>query len=124
VVVSPLVREVALPIPGWVPGRLPLAAWALAIHATWIAGLVRRRAEAPEVAARVRAAAAWCAARHESVGGGAVVVVTHGVMRRLLARELTAAGWRAAPGRRSYAHWSVWRLRPPAGGAPAAVDAA
>jgi broad specificity phosphatase PhoE len=123
--VSPLVREVALPIPGWVPGRVPLTAWALAIHASWVAGLVRRRAEAPEVVARVRAAAAWCAARCDAAGREATVaVVTHGVMRRLLARELLAAGWRAEPGRRSYAHWSAWRLRAPAGGAPAPGDAA
>jgi broad specificity phosphatase PhoE len=123
--VTPLVREVALPVPGWLPGRAPLTAWALAIHASWVAGLLRRRAESPAVAARVREAAAWCDARCAAAGPGeTVVVVTHGVVRRLLARELLAAGWRAAPGRRSYAHWSAWRLERPAGGAAAPDDAA
>ncbi|MDF1504312.1 histidine phosphatase family protein [Roseisolibacter sp. H3M3-2] len=110
---SPLVREVGLPIPAWLPGRAPLAVWALGIHATWIFDLARRRAEPAEVGPRVRERAARCAARCAAADGGTVAVVTHGVMRRLLARELAAAGWRGAPGRRSYAHWSVWRMAPP-----------
>ncbi|HEY0036627.1 MAG TPA: hypothetical protein VGB66_08070, partial [Longimicrobium sp.] len=42
-----------------------------------------------------------------------VVVVTHGVFRRLLARGLVARGWKLASGRRRYAHWSAWHLTRP-----------
>ena len=42
---------------------------------------------------------------------GELAVVTHGVLRRILARQLEARGWRPDGMRRSYAHWSVWTLR-------------
>jgi broad specificity phosphatase PhoE len=115
VLVSPLFREVPLPLPGWGPRRAPLALWEALIHAQWAADLARRRALPPEAAAQVREAAAWCRASctaPEPVAGP-VVVVTHGVFRRFLTGALVAAGWRAARGRRSYAHRSAWRLTAP-----------
>ena len=108
VTASPLFREVPLPIPTWLPGRAPLVVWGALISLRWGIDITRGRDALPEWLEQARAAAAWC---DDACGPhGTVVVVTHGVFRRLLARRLAATGWRAAPGRRSYAPWSVWRL--------------
>ena len=106
--VSPLLRETRLRVPSWAPRRAPLAVWATVMHLSWL--LDRARGVAPpDARERARLAAAWCG---EQCGepDGTMAVVTHGIFRLLLARELVAAGWRAAPGRQSYANWSVWRF--------------
>jgi hypothetical protein len=74
--------------------------------------LVRRRGVATDAIERTRQAAEWCrdACERCAAGGGTIVVVTHGVFRRMLLQVLLGQGWRAEPGRRSYAHWSAWRL--------------
>lgn len=109
--VSPLLREEPLPIPRLGTLRASLAVWEALIHLRWGLDILRRDAS-PGAEARARAAAAWCRA---ACGGTdrTLVVVTHGVFRRLLARQLIADGWTLAPGRRSYARWSVWRLSAP-----------
>ena len=106
--VSPLLRETRLRVPSWAPRRAPLAVWATVMHLSWL--LDRARGVAPpDARERARLAAAWCGERCGEPDG-TVAVVTHGIFRLLLARELVAAGWRAAPGRQSYANWSVWRF--------------
>ena len=111
VTISPLLREVPLPIPGSFPFRVPLAAWAALIHLRWGFDLARRRGAPIEAIERARLAARWCGETcARDVDGGVLAVVTHGAFRRLLAQELLVHHWRAKPGRRSYAHWSVWRL--------------
>lgn len=113
VTISPLFREVPLLIPRSLPFRAPLAAWEALIHIRWGLDLVRRRGVARETMERARHAAAWCrdACASCTPGGGTIAVVTHGVFRRMLLEVLVANGWRCEPGRRSYAHWSVWRVR-------------
>lgn len=111
VLVSPLLREVPLAIPESVRFRVPLAAWAVVIHLRWTLDILRGRDMSVETLERVRAASAWCSdVLRRSGNGAALAVVTHGVVRRMLARQVVADGWRAEPGRRSYAHWSVWRF--------------
>lgn len=111
VLISPLVREVPLAIPESVRFRVPLAAWALVIHARWALDIVRGSDMSAEVLERVRAASAWCSEVLAKRGTGAsLAVVTHGVVRRMLARQLVIDGWSAEPGGRSYDHWSVWRF--------------
>ena len=111
VTVSPLFREVPLPIPRWLPCRAPLAVWDALIHLRWGLDAARGRPASPEALDRARRAAEWCRDVREGMHADATVaVVTHGVFRRLLAQRLLDDGWSAAAGRRSYAHWSVWRL--------------
>jgi len=108
-VVSPLLREVSLPIPGpsWL--RMPLGAWGTLIGLSWMIDLASGRG-ALHMPARARAgkAAAWMtslAAEHDEV-----VAVTHGAFRRYLYEALLGQGWRSATGRPSYAHWSAWEF--------------
>jgi broad specificity phosphatase PhoE len=113
--VSPLLRETRLRVPRWAPRRAPLGVWAAALHLSWLIDRTRGVDAAPDARERARRAAAWCGERCRercppSEPDGTVAVVTHGIFRRLLAQELVAAGWRAAPGRQSYANWSVWRF--------------
>jgi broad specificity phosphatase PhoE len=112
---SALLREETLPLPGWVHVRLPLSAWEVLVHIRWFIDRSLRRDAGPEVLERARLASRWC---HE-VGREAcldpekdatVAIVTHGVFRRILARQLVADGWHFEPGRLSYDNWSVWRL--------------
>jgi broad specificity phosphatase PhoE len=114
--VSPLLRESRLRVPSWAPRRAPLLVWATVMHLSWLLDRVRGVDAAPDARERARLAAAWCGEQcgeqcgeHGGEPDGAVAVVTHGIFRTLLARELVAAGWRAAPGRQTFANWSVWR---------------
>jgi broad specificity phosphatase PhoE len=104
VVVSELLREVTLEPPLWLPLPLPIQIWEAMNHAQWSYRLLLRVDH--EHTRRARAAAQWLM---QLVPAGATgVVVTHGSFRRVLARQLLAAGWRSASARRSYQHWSVW----------------
>jgi broad specificity phosphatase PhoE len=108
--VSPLLREVPLPIPK-LGIRAPLAVWAALIHARWTLDTMRRRDVAADIRERVRAASDWCREIARAHGERTTLaVVTHGVMRRLLLRELATTGWKPQGWRRSYSPWSVWTV--------------
>lgn len=110
IIVSPLFRELPLPLPAWRKLRIPLAVWEAVGHIRWSVGIARGRAISPEARERVRLAAAWCreTSRDLTADGNTIAIITHGLFRHALAQELTADGWRPERGRRSYAHWSVW----------------
>jgi broad specificity phosphatase PhoE len=108
--VSTLLREVPLPIPP-VPIRAPLAVWNALIHLRWGIDILRGCDASREARSQAEAAATWCVVAARQARSGTIAVVTHGVFRRLLARQLLAEGWRFEPGPRSYGHWSTWRLR-------------
>jgi broad specificity phosphatase PhoE len=100
---SPLLREIPLPIPR-LPMRAPLAAWGTAMHLAWSYRVVRRDKSADELA-RVGAAIEWLT----SVAGSELtVVVTHGVFRSSLARELLRLGWVSEGRKGGFSHWSEW----------------
>ena len=101
--VTPLLREFRLEPPGWMP-RLPMQFWEVFSHAQWSYRLLRSTAH--DVIRRADDAAEWLAQR--AGDSAAVVAVTHGGFRRIVASRLEARGWRAASERRSYANWSVW----------------
>lgn len=103
--VSKLLRETPLTIPAW-PTRLPLQGWNILMTVAWSYRLVRG-ADAPE-ADRVRAAAAaeWLTGLVSD--GSTAVVVTHGVVRRLVSQELLRRGWTNPSRRGVYRHWSAW----------------
>jgi len=107
---SPLFREAPLRIPALGGVSIPLALWALCIHAHWMIDIVRGRDMTEDVRTRCSDAADWCVQACRDRGPTSVVaVVTHGVFRRALARMLIERGW-TMQGRRSYAPWSVWEL--------------
>jgi broad specificity phosphatase PhoE len=108
--VSTLLREIQLPIPS-APLRAPLAVWNALIHARWGLDILRGRDVSKEAKSQAEAAATWCIVAAREARTGTIAVVTHGVFRRLLAKQLVHEGWRYEPGPRSYDHWSTWRLR-------------
>ncbi len=108
VTLSPLLREAPADLPHWKHVRMPRALWELAVKVHWGIRILRRTDIPPKDLERATKAAFWIdglASRHRHI-----VVVTHGVFRRILARQLEALGWRPDGRRRSYAHWSIWSL--------------
>lgn len=108
VIVSPDLRETALEVPQWLPLRMPLGAWALAIGAQWALDSLRGMGASPDEMQRAERAATWLgdlARQH-----GSVVVVTHAAFRRLLAARLVSSGWRSEGERRSHENWSAWEF--------------
>jgi len=101
--ISPLLRELYFEIPAWGP-RLPILAWDALFHAWWS---VRMAVDTrhPELE-RARAAAEWVDAN----ATGLTIAVTHGGFRRLLARQLSARGWKIRGPASSFANWSAWEL--------------
>jgi broad specificity phosphatase PhoE len=113
---SPLLREVPLAIPTLGGIRAPFAVWATAIAVGWGVDILRGEDCPPTDEERVFAAMEWCEERQREVGeSGTLAVVTHGVMRRLLATRLCERGW-TMHGRRSYDPWSAWELTRRSGG--------
>lgn len=109
IVVTPLLRESALEIPKWLPLSMPLPAWDAIMTAQWGYQILRGTDARPEELKRAGAAATWLTKYSEETES--IVVVTHGVFRRLLAQRLIRLGWEAQPGRQSYDTWSAWTLK-------------
>jgi broad specificity phosphatase PhoE len=101
--VTPLLRELRLEPPTWMP-RLPIQAWDAISHVQWSVRLMRGTPH--DVVRRASDAAEWLG-KH-AADAATVVAVTHGGFRRVIANRLEAQGWRAGLERRSYANWSVW----------------
>lgn len=101
--VTPLLRELRLEPPDWLP-RLPIQAWDVISHLQWSYRLGRGTPH--DVVRRASDAAEWLGQR--AADSCTVVAVTHGGFRRVIANRLVAQGWRAGVERRSYANWSVW----------------
>lgn len=104
--VSPLFREAPLEVPEWVRARWPLPVWAMCIHLHWIAGQLRGVSAPTEALNRATDAAAWLAELTRDTPN--VVVVTHGVFRRLLGIRLVESGWTAERRTGGYRNWSAW----------------
>ncbi len=103
--IQPLVRELFLEPPRWIP-FLPMEAWDAISYFQWSARMALGIDH--ELMQRAEHAARWLVER--SANGGTVFVVTHGGFRRLLTSRLEARGWRCTNQRRSYANWSAWSL--------------
>jgi broad specificity phosphatase PhoE len=108
--VDALFREAALPFPGSrclrCP-RLPPALWAVLLRLAWLCGYARGADALAIVQQRARTASAELIA---AAADGPVLLVGHGIMNRLIARELRSAGW-TATGRHGSAHWGIARYR-------------
>ena len=109
VMVSPLLREIDLEPPHWIPLRLPIGVWDGFSYLQWSYRLLARRDH--EYVRRADEAAGWLIAR--AGRSETVLAVTHGGFRRIVAQRLAVKGWMPAAGRRSYANWSVWSYDSP-----------
>jgi broad specificity phosphatase PhoE len=106
VVTSPLLREIRLEPPRWIPLRLPIAAWDVLSHLQWSYRLVVGADH--DSVRRAEAAADWL--EQHARCSTTLLVVTHGGFRRILAARFIARRWQLAPGRASYANWSSWEF--------------
>lgn len=103
--VSELLREAPLAVPGW-PTPLPFRIWEMMIHVGWGYRIAVGADASDADRARAKAAATWLS---ETVTpDSTALVVTHGVFRRLLAKELVAQGWAGGARRGGYRPWSFW----------------
>jgi len=104
---SPLLREIRLEPPRWVPVRLPIQIWDVFSHVQWSYRLFSNADH--EYVRRARDAASWLIEHAEHSSN--VVAVTHGGFRRLLDAQFVERGWRRGFDRRTYDNWSVWSYR-------------
>jgi len=97
-----LFREAELPYAAWPAPQLPPQAWAALFRLLWLGGYSRGCEPCREARERARRAAGHLRALADA---GPVLLLGHGIMNRLIGRELQAAGWRrqGAPGR---GYWS------------------
>jgi len=106
VITSPLLREIRLEPPRWIPLRLPITAWDLVSHLQWSYRLRARTQH--EFVHCAHSAADWLEQR--AGASNTILAVTHAGFRRLVAARLIARGWRRSSDSASYAHWSSWEL--------------
>lgn len=106
VITSELLRESPLAIPRW-PTRLPVPVWDGLVHVCWSCRILRGTDVSSAEQARAAAAADWLSTlvAHDR---STAVVVTHGVFRRLLTKQLVARRWSGQERRAGYAPWSAW----------------
>ncbi|MDQ2819834.1 MAG: histidine phosphatase family protein [Pseudomonadota bacterium] len=102
-------REAALPFPLWRFPRLPAPLWAALFRLSWLLGYSRGADALASVTARARNASALLVA---GAADGRVLLIGHGVMNRLIARELRAAGW-TGTGMHGSGYWSTVSLKSP-----------
>jgi hypothetical protein len=112
VVLSPLLRELDLEVPGWVNWPMPLAGWALAVGMEELRASHRGGQTASAALGRVEAAADWLS--HAARVHGSVLAVTHGNFRRKVAARLVDRGWQITRRRGGLRPWSSWDLAAPA----------
>jgi len=104
---SPLLREMRLEPPRWIPGRLPIQIWDMFSHVQWSYRLFANADH--EYVRRASAAVDWLA--YHASRSPSVVAVTHGGFRRILDARLVQRGWRRTFEKKRYHNWSVWSYR-------------
>lgn len=95
--------EAELPFALWRAPRLPPEAWAAIFRILWFFGYSRGADSLAQTQSRARAAALKLVAL---AADGPVLLVGHGIMNRLIGKELQAMGWAARSRQRSQ-HWSM-----------------
>jgi broad specificity phosphatase PhoE len=101
--------EAALPFPLWRFPHLPPPLWASLLRIAWLLGYARGAATFAAETLRARQAANCLVA---AAAEGPVLLVGHGIMNRLIARELRRSGWTSADCQRS-GYWSAVRYQSP-----------
>ena len=103
--------EAPLPFPLWRFPRLPPAVWVVLFRLAWLGGYARGADAYAVVALRAKAASASLVA---AAADGPVLLVGHGILNRMIARELRRAGWTTASHQRS-GHWAATGFQSPPG---------
>ena len=104
---DPLWAEAELPHPDRLPAALPWPAMLALCRLAWLVGY--RANAAGRRADRRRAVAAADRLVELVAEGGAVALVGHGILNRMIRRELERRGWRTAS-RTGDGHWSCATL--------------
>jgi broad specificity phosphatase PhoE len=107
--ITPLLREIRLEPPQWIPLRLPIEVWDVMSALQWSYRL--RVGAENDFVHRAREAAEWLS--RLNADGDTIMAVTHGGFRRIVAAALTARGWKETRERRAWDNWSVWSFTPP-----------
>lgn len=104
----PALDEADLPCPSWLGPPLSYRSAALVARLGWFAGYSSNAASLEATVTRARTGAANLVELARS--RGTVLAVGHGIMNRLVGRELVRSGWvrEARPGS---GYWSVTRFR-------------
>jgi broad specificity phosphatase PhoE len=106
--VSPLLREILIDPPRWIPFRVPIHTWDW-LNYTRLSYRLLVNANHDDIR-RADNAVDWL--REHTHASAKVVAITHGGFRRILDARLIARGWRRARGPKSYANWSTWSYTP------------
>lgn len=106
IVITPLLREIRLEPPLWIPFALPISTWDALSHAQWSYRLWAKSRNA--FVERADQATEWLEERASRAR--TTLVVTHAGFRRLLHARFRSRGWRSLHARQSYEHWSIWAL--------------
>ena len=104
--VSPLLREISIEPPRWLPLRMPINTWDKICHYQWSYRLALGLDH--EYVRRAQGAAEWLLDRATKGRSTNVVAITHQGFRRILDAQLIARGLRPVPGPRTLKNWSTW----------------
>lgn len=106
---DPVFAEAHLPYPDWSFPRLPPSLWRLLFRSAWFCGFARHTEPIAESRQRAEAAAQRLIALAET--HGSVLLMGHGIMNLLIARQLRRHGWSGPMPllMRGYWHASVYR---------------
>lgn len=106
--IQPLIREIRLEPPRWVPVHLPIVAWEAFSYMQWSMRLTLGADH--ETVRRAEQAATWLIDRAGT--SGTVLAVTHGLIRRILTQRLELLGWRCDDRAEGHRNWSAWSVVP------------
>ncbi len=101
--IDPLFCEAPLPYAQWRLLPLPPGIWVVLFRLLWLCGYSRGVDSLGETKSRAKAAALRLITLAEK---GPVLLVGHGIMNRLIAKALVAAGW-VAPLEHKSSYWSA-----------------
>lgn len=101
--ISPLFAEVDLPIMAFQQWRLPPTLWLSLLRALWFCGVSGEVESYREARQRAQRAADRLVQLSQS---GTVLLVGHGIMNKIIARELRRRGWQAEK-HASSRYWST-----------------